>query len=739
MISYIVLIVITITILSLILFEFFSKKATDEIVNNTNYMLGQISYASNVLDNQVINLSAQLIMNNDVINYIYDENNGLTDKVTEFEMYLKLNDIQAIYPFISDIGIYNFSNDLYLDTSNIPIDTSVIKSNSNKVIYFFPRVALQNRKNVKLLTFTYYTYNHLETSLRYAIVISVDQKYLLNTIEEINKNSPVSSILVLNSEGTIISDNNSSLFLKNLSNEDYIKKILKESQNNGSFIGAINQKKQLISYVKSNDLDLYFISEKPYDSLISDIDELRYITILLALLLAVFGVVLSLIMTGYIHNPIKKIIDNINTSDDPAFNNLDEYKIISEFYEKSLEIKRSSESLTYRASVESKQNYLSALLKGIINLSVVSTRIFKDIDDQLIGPNFVVILFKLDNFKLIKDFIKAEDISLILYGIGNISQEIFTSLGKSDAIVTEEDEIVILLQTFNLDKGNIYTEISRIQKSVNKYLNLSVSVSIGDMVASKKDIYLSYRSSLEYIKYKLYMENMCIIDSDIVRQYTISNIKYPVEIEKKLIQSIQLCQLTEITNEIDKFIDSVSIAPYYQTIAFCNQLILTIYKQIENFNILNNEHIDAIVKINNSETLKDILKIIYDYCNKIYNKLDEKYKQFNETKHKIIIEKVQTYIKESYSDPNLSLEKLADISGLTPGYLGKLFKINTKVSAIEYLNSIRLEKSKELLSISSEPISKICEDIGIYSITYFSTLFKKHFSITPSQYREQVK
>ncbi|MFD1908933.1 helix-turn-helix domain-containing protein [Paenibacillus rhizoplanae] len=68
---------------------------------------------------------------------------------------------------------------------------------------------------------------------------------------------------------------------------------------------------------------------------------------------------------------------------------------------------------------------------------------------------------------------------------------------------------------------------------------------------------------------------------------------------------------------------------------------------------------------------------------------------------------------------------MSSIAGLSPSYLGKLFKGATRQSFSEYLNNTRLEKAKDLLASTSETAARISEAVGIYNITYFSTLFKK--------------
>ncbi|KOY17942.1 hypothetical protein AMS66_03100 [Paenibacillus xylanivorans] len=99
---------------------------------------------------------------------------------------------------------------------------------------------------------------------------------------------------------------------------------------------------------------------------------------------------------------------------------------------------------------------------------------------------------------------------------------------------------------------------------------------------------------------------------------------------------------------------------------------------------------------------------------------------------------MQYYIRDHYPEPNLSLELVSNSAGLSSSYLGKLFKGSTGQSFSEYLNHTRLEMARELLLTTKDTAAKISETVGMYNITYFSTLFKKKYGASPSAYREQA-
>lgn len=81
---------------------------------------------------------------------------------------------------------------------------------------------------------------------------------------------------------------------------------------------------------------------------------------------------------------------------------------------------------------------------------------------------------------------------------------------------------------------------------------------------------------------------------------------------------------------------------------------------------------------------------------------------------------------------------MADYVGLTPGYLGKLFKAQYQQSVNDYLKDVRLELAKRMLLESTESVQAINEKVGVHNTTYFFTLFRKKYGMSPVQYRNDA-
>ena len=67
--------------------------------------------------------------------------------------------------------------------------------------------------------------------------------------------------------------------------------------------------------------------------------------------------------------------------------------------------------------------------------------------------------------------------------------------------------------------------------------------------------------------------------------------------------------------------------------------------------------------------------------------------------------------------------------------MSTLFKERTGQKFVDYLNQIRVEKSKELLKNTDKKMYQIAKAVGYDNVKYFFRVFKKYEKITPEEYR----
>ena len=95
-----------------------------------------------------------------------------------------------------------------------------------------------------------------------------------------------------------------------------------------------------------------------------------------------------------------------------------------------------------------------------------------------------------------------------------------------------------------------------------------------------------------------------------------------------------------------------------------------------------------------------------------------------------------TYILEHYSDPNLSIKDIAEATDMSEAGVRRIFKIKRNTTPVKYLNTLRMEKAKNLLETSNLTVADISAATGFTDPFYFSRIFKKHYGLSPDHYRK---
>lgn len=97
------------------------------------------------------------------------------------------------------------------------------------------------------------------------------------------------------------------------------------------------------------------------------------------------------------------------------------------------------------------------------------------------------------------------------------------------------------------------------------------------------------------------------------------------------------------------------------------------------------------------------------------------------------VEAILNYINEEYYK-SLSSQVLEEKFACNFDSMNRMFKKITGSTIFSYLNKVRMERAKELLSTTSLSIGEIGERVGFVDIYYFSKVFKKHTGVAPTQY-----
>jgi two-component system, response regulator YesN len=174
-----------------------------------------------------------------------------------------------------------------------------------------------------------------------------------------------------------------------------------------------------------------------------------------------------------------------------------------------------------------------------------------------------------------------------------------------------------------------------------------------------------------------------------------------------------------------------------QKLVFCDEsgllfILLWGYVQEESFSkieksIESNLHVSSTLYSTSITGDFDSVPSIYEsYKKKVYE----------EFQISPIVRRAKNYIREQYTNPELTLESIAQQLQISSVYLSRMIKQGLGTSFVGLVTEMRIKKAIMLLNSTNLQMNEIAEQVGYESQHYFSTSFKKVVGVSPNQYRK---
>ena len=102
-----------------------------------------------------------------------------------------------------------------------------------------------------------------------------------------------------------------------------------------------------------------------------------------------------------------------------------------------------------------------------------------------------------------------------------------------------------------------------------------------------------------------------------------------------------------------------------------------------------------------------------------------------------LVGKIEQYIDEYYADENINVFAVANVMGMTRGYISRIFRQYTGMSILDAIHKRRIAEAMRLLE-RGESVNDIAGKIGYVNANVFTRSFKKYTGMTPSTYRDKI-
>jgi len=385
--------------------------------------------------------------------------------------------------------------------------------------------------------------------------------------------------------------------------------------------------------------------------------------------------------------------------------------------------------------------YLNALVNGCDNLDSMMKKL--EFADVRLGPGpYTVIVAEIDGF-LKDESMDEEDRILLKFSVINISEELVGNRGICFEGRNEEIVIIYYIESSE-HPGDRTDEISslceNIGEKVSDYLNMTLSFGIGNPYDNIAEISKSYNDAKKALEYKLFLGNGSIIPFSETENDSLS--VFPIDIDKEnmILSSLRIGdkkQLFQVVNNIFDYMGScrgLGVSDFHR---ICVEMLSLISRVLIEFRIDFSEIFGSdspyYEEIKKYKTFDEIRQWVLDLFSRAVNCiLNTRILQARK-----IIEKARQYIDRHYME-EITLNKIAELVYISPGYFSRLFSSEVGQSFLEYLTSKRIEKAKQLLGEKDSRACDVGKRVGYDNPYYFSRIFKKYTGMTPIEYKESL-
>ncbi|MDO7907917.1 response regulator [Paenibacillus sp. JX-17] len=348
----------------------------------------------------------------------------------------------------------------------------------------------------------------------------------------------------------------------------------------------------------------------------------------------------------------------------------------------------------------------------------------------------------------------AHSVSLMEYAIGNIAEEFFQPQLRIWSAKAPHDCLVLLSQSqqgaviSSLEdsggrvpgRAKLEPMIEQFQQQVNSYLKGEISLIISKPFLFPDGLAEAYRAALGH----LYLPD----HEGAGTLYFMEDEPRPAQAAAKpldalykpptlihLLESQQWQTAGEKLNQVfDDIIEQrLSREHLYQTfLAITNAFIYIAHHRGLNIADLDPAATDPL----NAQHVVQSVRSLREWTMSMLQKLPQGSQGEEGGARSHIVKQVQQMIAAD-NGYELSVKIIADQVFLHPVYLSKIYKAETGEGLGDYLIRKRMETALYLLKNSNKKIYEITSELGYQNPQYFSKMFRKHYGMTPHEFREQ--
>jgi len=721
-------------------------------------ILYQVKYNMAFMDDTISSLCKSLYLNSDVGAVMYAKEENMVDVANRLNKVT--SSITSTNPYIHSITIYNrnldqaynagsplFFEDRLLDalyhSEQLPSKMKPIFRDIRKLV---------NGQSKPEHVFSYMMYETSTDDLKPdgVIIINVRSEWLLDNIRQINMidKRKGDNIFLLDQSGEYLADGTGDSGLMQLLKsdlEDY-KMTHPEAGPDGFFEAKHGGTPYLVTYSRVESAGMTLLKTQPILEVFRSIASLRNSLIIITLIALFLAIFISILITSRIYRPFGNLVNAIRRDrsrgegEDEA---ADEISYLNAVYRQSME----ELELFYKEKHDNKDRmrhyWLSRLLDERFAISRDELKaLFEEMRISLPPDgSYAVALLKIDNYKEFQQTFGAKDKEMFRFALLNIASEIVARKYPNEGIDMKEDHVLLIVSVPEQDDGyasELVALLGEAQSHFSGFFKVTFTASVSDRTDTLSDLHSLYNQTQDQAMYRLQLGHGSVITHARIRKNA-ENKKsgYSKELEEWLVETIKSGNVAAMKEVLANLFGEMETLNYHNALVSIIRLVDAAIEALEEAKIPAAPSLQIASigrRVLEKETMADIHRIIRSG---LQDSMNKETAENTDTLNSFVVDAVTEYIHKNYQDLSLSMPSIASMMKISSRNLSKIYKEATNLSISDMINGVRLSKAAELLVQEDLSVYEVVQRVGFTNETYFFSLFKKKYKVTPKEYALQ--
>lgn len=585
-----------------------------------------------------------------------------------------------------------------------------------------------------------YRLNKLTTSTKGTIVVNVDAQRLNEMLLSSINSNDAQGILVI-PDGTIISNKESSKFLKKFEDME----IIKESLANGITTGYQYQKDEdraiLLTFKKSPQFQWIYINTYNMDTLMSKSNSVRNgYTVFISIIIAL-GTIVVVVLAREFSKPMRKLVQNVK-----QLNGMDELGVKNElsFLSGAFEKIQEQESELHHLLKEKEEEARNLLLHNLLTGEVNNKKEIENVEKIFPYNHYMVAILSIDNTKRYLETTGKDKRSIQRFALQEKIKRVFSEGYHVESMRDGAGMMAIIINLKSYDyvkvSRELFNVLTGIRQEAQRVFEYTVTVGVSTVHNGYELINECHVEALEAIKRRIIVGRNQIIFWNPQKKEN-NKYSYSYNSEKKILNFLSSGDAESAQTELNNLFDDIKKKEeisYENLLLILNQLAGATVKFMMEHNINSSKvfgnNTNLYQMIGGMDTLEDIEA----YLGKVFVSITDYLKSFHEDTSEKSSEQIIKYLRKHYKE-EIVFEDLADQIGISYSYMRKVIREDTGNSLMDNVNLLRIDEAKRLLLHADLSLTQIATEVGYHNVQSLNRFFKKYEGVSPSDFKNNIK